>query len=213
MDYKAARAKMVASQLEARDIVNPKVLEVMRKVPRHRFVDEGLWSQAYLDHPLPIGKGQTISQPYMVALMTQTLGLSGDEKVLEVGTGSGYQAAILAEMAREVYTIERCPELAERARLVLEGLGYENVTIKIGNGTIGWKEHAPYDRIIVTAGAPDVPRSLVEQLKDGGRMVIPIGGTYYQDLVVVEKKGEKTTREAICGCSFVPLVGKHGWKE
>lgn len=213
MDYAAAREKMVATQLEARDIVDPEVLRVMRKVPRHRFVERSLWSNAYEDHPLPIGKGQTISQPYMVALMTQSLELSGDEGVLEIGTGSGYQAAILAEIAKKVFTIERDAELAQRAQSLLERLGYQNIKVKIGNGTLGWSEFAPYARIMVTAGSPGVPQSLIDQLADSGKMVIPIGGAWYQDLTLVEKKKNKIKRRGICGCTFVPLIGKQGWSQ
>ena len=211
MDYAIARERMVQNQLSARKITDDRVLEAMRTVPRHEFIPKELWSRAYGDHPLPIGQGQTISQPYMVALMTQQLHLEKADKVLEIGTGSGYQAAILAELVMRVFSIERVPELSSRARKVLDGLGYSNVIIKTGDGTLGWKEFAPFDRIVVTAGAPDVPPALVEQLVDGGRIVLPIGDTYIQTLLVVQKKGKKIERKEICGCTFVPLIGEQGW--
>ncbi len=212
-DYASLREEMVVTQLEERDITDPKVLQAMRTVPRHRFVDRSLWPQAYDDRPLPIGQGQTISQPYMVALMTQYLGLSRDERVLEIGTGSGYQAAIVAEIVREVFTIERNPELSQKAQSLLEELGYRNIRFKIGDGTLGWDQFSPYDRILVTAGAPDIPTSLLEQLSDPGKMVIPVGGAYYQDLMLIEKEGKKVRKRHVCGCTFVPLVGKQGWEE
>ncbi|UCE18057.1 MAG: protein-L-isoaspartate(D-aspartate) O-methyltransferase [Gemmatimonadota bacterium] len=212
MDYAIARERMVQNQLVARKITNEKVLEAMRTVPRHEFVPKELWGRAYGDHPLPIGQSQTISQPYMVALMTQQLQLEKTNKVLEIGTGSGYQAAILAELVRRVFSVERVPELSSRARKVLDGLGYGNVIIKTGDGTLGWKEFAPFDRIVVTAGAPDVPSALVEQLVDGGRIVLPIGNTYVQTLLVVKKKGKKIERKEVCGCTFVPLIGEQGWE-
>ncbi|MCD6170075.1 MAG: protein-L-isoaspartate(D-aspartate) O-methyltransferase [Candidatus Latescibacteria bacterium] len=214
MDYYATlREEMVVTQLEARDITNPEVLQAMRMVPRHRFVDRSLWHQAYDDRPLPIGQGQTISQPYMVALMTQCLQPSKDHGVLEVGTGSGYQAAILAEIVRQVFTIERNPELSQKAQILLEELGYRNIRFKIGDGTLGWEQFSPYDRILVTAGAPDIPTSLLDQLSDSGKMVIPVGGAYYQDLMLIEKEGKKVRKRDVCGCTFVPLVGKQGWEE
>ena len=212
MEYAIARERMIQSQLVVRKITDKRVLEAMRSVPRHDFVPKELWSRAYGDHPLPIGQGQTISQPYMVALMTQELQLEKANKVLEIGTGSGYQAAILAELASRVFSIERVSELSSRARKVLDALGYSNVIIKTGDGTLGWKEFAPFDRIIVTAGAPDVPPALVEQLVDGGRIVLPIGNTYVQTLLVVQKKGKKIERKEVCGCTFVPLIGEQGWE-
>ncbi len=211
--FKVARERMVATQLKPRGITDPRVLEAMRSVPRHMFVDEALWDQAYGDHPLPIGHGQTISQPYIVALMTQELGLKGDEKVLEVGTGSGYQAAILSRLARSVFSVERVPALLARARKVLDSLGYTNVHLKLDDGTWGWKEHAPYDAIMVTAGAPAVPEPLVEQLADPGVMVIPVGDQFSQSLVKVIKKDGKVTEEYKEGVRFVKLIGDHGWKE
>ena len=212
-EYTNLREQMVVIQLEVRDITDPKVLQAMRTVPRHRFVDRSLWSQAYDDHPLPIGQGQTISQPYMVALMTQCLELSGDKRVLEIGTGSGYQAAILAEIVREVFTVERIPELSQRTENLLKDLDYQNIRFEVGDGTLGWEEFSPYDRILVTAGAPDIPVNLLEQLNNPGKMAIPMGGAYYQDLMLIEKKGEKVKKRHVCGCTFVPLVGEQGWKE
>jgi len=213
MDYKREREEMVRTQIESRGITDRLLLEAMRKIPREKFVDEEFKGSAYEDHPLPIGEGQTISQPYIVALMTQSLKLKGKEKVLEIGTGSGYQTAILAELSREVYSIERYESLVARARLVLESLGYTNVQIFTGDGTEGLEEYAPYDRIIVTAAAPQVPPPLIEQLAEGGRLVIPVGSLYSQDLQVVEKKRGKIFTRTEGGCVFVPLVGKYGWQK
>jgi len=204
---------MVENQLIARGINDARVIRAFLKVPRHLFVPEGELEEAYDDHPLPIGDGQTISQPYMVALMTQCLELKGDERVLEVGTGSGYQTAILAELAREVYTIERIEGLAKRAKDVLTGLGYENIHYRVGDGTEGWEEFAPYDAIIVTAAAPKVPPPLIEQLAEGGRLVAPIGRRFGQELVRVRKEKGRLREEDICGCVFVPLIGKYGWRK
>ena len=213
MDYESERKIMVAEQLIVRGIKDRRVLDAMGKVPRHLFVEEALRSRAYGDYPLPIGEKQTISQPYMVALMTESLELKGNEKVLEIGTGSGYQSAVLAELCDKVYSVERIKSLAVRARKQLDLLGYMNVAIKIFDGTYGWLEHAPYDAIIVTAGAPDIPKIIVDQLSVGGRMVIPIGDEFSQTLVKVEKKKYGITTTNICGCVFVKLVGNHGWKE
>src|SRR4030095_7582644 len=191
--------------------IDERVLAVMRRVPRHLFVDEALRDRAYGDHPLPIGEEQTISQPYIVGFMTQLLELRGQEKILEVGTGSGYQTAVLAELARRVCTIERLPRLAERARGLLEQLGYDNVWVRVGSGTLGWPDEAPFDRILVTArGASHTP-PLFQQLVEGGRMVVPVGDVANQTLTVVEKiRGEMKTR--LCGeCKFVKLVGSHAW--
>lgn len=207
------RNRMVETQLASRDIVDTRVLEAFRKVPRHMFIKESLQIDAYNDYPLPIGCGQTISQPYMVALMTQCLELKGTEKVLEVGTGSGYQSAVLSELAKEVYSIERHEELALNAKNILDQLGYTNIHIKTGDGTLGWEEFSPYDGIVVTAGSPDVPKTLREQLREGGRLVIPVGGVYSQVLKVVKRDGNKFSETEICGCVFVPLVGKYGWTE
>jgi len=214
MDFNAMRNAMVDEQLIVRSISSEKVLDAFRKVPRHEFVDKDLLRNAYSDYPLPIGDGQTISQPYIVALMTQSLNLKGDEKVLEIGTGSGYQTAILAQIAREIYSVERFKNLADTAGSTLEKIGYRNVKIKIGDGTLGWEEFAPYDGIIVTAGAPEIPQSLTRQLKDGGRMIIPIGsGGFGQILTLIEKIGKDIRTSEICGCMFVPLIGKEGWSE
>jgi len=203
---------MVDEHLVPRGISDPRVLAAMRKVPRHLFIDEALRDRAYGDHPLPIGEGQTISQPFIVGLMTELLRLTGTEKVLEVGTGSGYQAAVLAELARRVCTIERIPVLAQRARSVLEGLGYTNVWVRVGSGTIGWPEEAPFDRIVVTAGAPAVPPPLVEQLAEGGRMVLPIGDVAGQTLTIVEKVGGQVRTTPHSACVFVKLIGKYAWE-
>lgn len=205
------RKEMVDTQLTSRDIVDRRVLDVFGKVPRHMFVKESLWQDAYGDFPLPIGSGQTISQPYMVALMTQCLELKGPEKVLEIGTGSGYQSAVLAELSSEVYSVERYEELARQAENILDQLGYTNVHIKTGDGTLGWEEFSPFDGIIVTAGAPEVPKTLKGQLADGGRLVIPVGETYSQVLKVVKRVGREYVERQICGCMFVPLVGRYGW--
>lgn len=204
---------MVNLQLATRDITDVRLLDVFRKVPRHLFVGETLRDEAYGDYPLPIGCGQTISQPYMVALMTQCLFLCGTEKILEIGTGSGYQAAILAELAREVYTVERYKELADNAEKIIRDLGYENVHIKTGDGTVGWEEFSPYDGILVTAGAPDIPKGLREQLSNGGRLVIPVGNRFSQVLMLVKREGNIFKETEICGCVFVPLLGKYGWQE
>ncbi|OPY67665.1 MAG: Protein-L-isoaspartate O-methyltransferase [Syntrophorhabdaceae bacterium PtaU1.Bin034] len=195
-----------------RGIRDPGVLEAFRKVPRHLFLDEALWPQAYSDHPIPIGEKQTISQPYIVALMTEALQLTGTEKVLEVGTGSGYQAAILGELADQVFSIERIPGLAKRARKVLDRLKYTNIVIRIGDGTEGWRDEQPFDAVIVTAAAPDAPDPLLKQLKIGGRLIMPIGDENIQDLMLYVKEGEDRYREEdLGGCRFVKLVGEYGW--
>ncbi len=212
VEFAQLRERMVATQIASRGIKDKRVLGVMAKVPRHRFVLAEYLDSAYEDYPLPIGEGQTISQPYMVALMTECLGLKGNEKVLEVGTGSGYQAAILAELSKEVYTIERVARLAERARKVLSDLGYGNVKVIVGDGSRGLEEEAPFDGIMVTAGAPFLPKSLVDQLAQGGKMVIPVGGSFSQALLLVEKEKGKVKTTSICGCVFVPLIGEYGWK-
>lgn len=213
MDYKIQRERMITEQLIPRGIKDPLVLGAFSKVERHKFVPEKFEAAAYADHPLPVGEGQTISQPYMVALMTEKLALTGRERVLEIGTGSGYQAAILAEIAREVYSIERFEILANNAKVALEELGYKNIRIKVGDGTLGWEECAPFDRIIITAGAPHIPKSLVSQLNAGGKMVLPVGGSFSQVLTLIEKREDEFTAQDICGCVFVPLVGKDGWKK
>ncbi|MCD6320312.1 MAG: protein-L-isoaspartate(D-aspartate) O-methyltransferase [Candidatus Desulfofervidaceae bacterium] len=212
--YAIARERMVREQIEARGIKNARVLAAMRKIPRHLFVDEALWPQAYNDYPLPIGEGQTISQPYIVALMTSFLELEGTEKVLEIGTGSGYQTAILAELAQRVFTIERSKTLMKRAKTTLDRLGYFNVAYKVGDGTVGWPEMAPFQAIVVTAAAPDVPFPYIEQLDKGGRLVIPVGDRLSQMLYKITKLTNGTLqKESLCGCRFVPLVGAYGWPE
>jgi protein-L-isoaspartate(D-aspartate) O-methyltransferase len=206
------RERMVEQQLVARGIADLRVLGAMRRVPRHLFVEEALRDQAYGDHPLPIGEGQTISQPYMVARMTELLQMTGREKVLEVGTGSGYQAAILAELAARVCTVERLPKLAVRARQILESLGYTNIWVRAANGTFGWPDEAPFGRILVTAGGPSVPPPLLDQLGEGGRMVMPVGGADTQRLQVIEKtRGEMRITDD-SGCVFVKLIGKYAWE-
>jgi protein-L-isoaspartate(D-aspartate) O-methyltransferase len=207
------RMRMVETQIAARGVKNQLVLNAMKKVPRHVFVPSESMEAAYSDRPLPIGYGQTISQPYMVAVMTEALGLEGSGKVLEVGTGSGYQAAILAEIASHVVTTERVPELAEAARSVIRELGYTNVEVIVADGSKGYIAEAPYDAIIVTAGAPEIPRSLVDQLADGGRLVVPVGNTYQQTLTRLTKRGSEEVVERLEGCVFVPLIGEYGWKE
>jgi protein-L-isoaspartate(D-aspartate) O-methyltransferase len=204
---------MVESQLISRGIKDNRVLETMRKVPRHRFVEEALVSQAYNDHPLPIGDKQTISQPYMVALMTEALELQGDEKILEIGTGCGYQTAILAELAEKIYSIERIRSLSIKARRILDELGYFNVVLKVGDGTVGAKEEAPFNSIIVTAGSPEIPQPLVDQLAMGGRLVVPVGDKYTQSLMRVVRTKEGIIKTDLGGCRFVNLLGRHGWKE
>ena len=203
---------MVDDQLVRRGITDERVLAAMRRVPRHLFVDEALRDRAYGDHALPIGEEQTISQPYIVGLMTSLLGLTGQEKVLEVGTGSGYQAAVLAELARRVCSVERLPRLAQRARGVLEGLGYSNIWVRVGGGTLGWPDEAPFDRILVAAGGPAVPPPLFEQLTPAGRMVLPLGDTEAQVLTVVENDRGAMKLTPHGDCKFVRLVGKYAWE-
>lgn len=210
---KDARLNMLREQIVGRGITNLLVISAMQKVPRHKFIEEKFLNEAYEDYPLPIENGQTISQPYMVALMTQALELKGGEKVLEIGSGSGYQAAVLAEIAGGVYSVERFADLAEKAKRVLGELGYNNIRIKSGDGTLGWEEFSPYDGIIVTAGAPDLPQPLVQQLAEGGRLVIPIGGRFMQTLYAYKKKNDRLEEESLCGCQFVPLVGEEGWRD
>ena len=212
MDYEKLRREMVAAQLIPRGISDPKILEAFRKVPRHLFVPESVRFSAYDDCALPIGEGQTISQPYMVAVMTEKLKLEGHETVLEIGTGSGYQAAVLAELCKKVYTIERVETLSKRAAETLEEAGYHNIEFIVGDGTEGHAEASPYDGIIVTAGCPAIPQPLLDQLKGGGRLVIPVGDRYQQVLTTVTKRGSKPQIEESILCVFVPLVGKFGWK-
>ncbi|HBD08184.1 MAG TPA: protein-L-isoaspartate O-methyltransferase [Syntrophobacteraceae bacterium] len=213
INFQKARDRMVDTQLVSRGVHEPRVLDALRKVPRHLFVDEALCDQSYNDHPLPICERQTISQPYIVALMTEALGLQGTEKVLEIGTGSGYQTAILAELANRVYSIERLLGLSQRARQVLQDLGYRNVALKVGDGTLGWPEEAPFDAILVSAGAPFVPQPLVDQMAMGARLVIPVGDHLSQELVLVERAPEGIRKTNMGGCRFVDLIGKCAWKE
>jgi protein-L-isoaspartate(D-aspartate) O-methyltransferase len=209
----ALAASMVRRQIEGRGIADARLLEAMRRIPRHRFVPSAGLEDAYGDFPLPIGHGQTISQPYIVAVMTEALALRGSERVLEVGTGSGYQTAVLAELAARVYSIERVPELAAAARKALLSLGYDNVRFAVGDGCEGWPARAPFDRILVAAAAPAVPPALAEQLADNGIMVIPIGDSRLsQDLVVVRRIGASLEQERSIGCRFVPLIGKGGFE-
>ena len=210
-DFEKARARMVQEQLLPRSINDPKTLEAMKKVPRHLFVEDALKNQAYGDFPLPIGRGQTISQPYIVALMTQALGLQGHEQVLEIGTGSGYQAAILSQICEKVYTVERIDTLLVQARHVFDSLHYLNILTKLDDGTNGWQEYAPYDAIIVTAGGPKVPLPLLDQLTDPGKLIIPVGDRGVQDLRLVTKKDGELTEKTIEFVRFVSLIGDHGW--
>jgi protein-L-isoaspartate(D-aspartate) O-methyltransferase len=212
-NLEAKRCDMVEHQIQSRGVEDRLVLDAMRKVPRHLFVPRERADSAYADRPLPIGCGQTISQPYMVAVMTEALGLKGPEKVLEIGTGSGYQAAILAEIADHVVSLERQPELADTAAQVLKALGYVNVEIVVGDGSKGYAAGAPYDGIVVTAGAPEIPAVLIEQLADGGRLVIPVGSSFQQTLMRVTRRGDDHEIERMEGCVFVPLIGEYGWKE
>jgi len=205
----AARKRMVERDLKGRDINDPKVLEVMGRISRHLFVDKSLQSQAYADHPLPIGEGQTISQPYIVALMTQILKIKPGEKVLEIGTGSGYQAAVLAELTDQVYSIEIRENLAKLAAQRLKQLGYEKVRVKYGDGYFGWEEFAPFDAIMVTCAANHIPPPLIKQLKEGGRLIIPLGSTtYFQTLTLLTKKQGKTDIQHLAGVAFVPMTGE-----
>jgi protein-L-isoaspartate(D-aspartate) O-methyltransferase len=212
IDFTKARLKMVEEQIVSRGINDAKLIAAMKKIPRHLFLEEALQNQAYSDHPLPIGEKQTISQPYMVALMTEALLLTGKEKVLEIGTGSGYQTAILAELSEKVFSIERIRPLALRARKLLYELGYFNVEIKIFDGTLGWMDESPFDAIMVTAGSPDIPQTLLDQLAIGGRLVIPVGDAFVQDLIRVIKTVEGIKKEDLGGCRFVKLIGKYGWE-
>ena len=212
IDFPKARLKMVEEQITSRGTKDARLIAAMKKIPRHLFVEEALQSQAYTDHPLPIGEKQTISQPYMVALMTEALLLTGKEKVLEIGTGSGYQTAILAELSEKVFSVERIRSLAIRARKLLYELGYFNVEIKIFDGTFGWMEESPFDAIVVTAGSPDIPQPLIDQLAIGGRLVIPVGDAFVQDLFRVTKTEEGVRKEDLGGCRFVKLIGKYGWE-
>ncbi|MFN3699851.1 MAG: protein-L-isoaspartate(D-aspartate) O-methyltransferase [Dictyoglomus sp.] len=207
------RRKNLVEILKNEGIKSQKVLDVILKIPRHLFVPEEVKDLAYENEALPIGYGQTISQPYIVALMTEALELRGDERVLEIGTGSGYQTAVLAELSLEVYTIETLKELSERAQRILNFLGYTNIYFKIGDGTLGWEEYAPFDKIIVTAAAFDIPKPLKDQLKDGGIMIIPIGGREFQNLYKIRKVGNNFYKENLGGVRFVLLKGEYGWRD
>jgi len=206
-DFKTMREKMVETQIKARGVKDPRVLSALLKVERHRFVPEEFQSSAYSDQPLPIGEGQTISQPYMVALMTELLELKGNERVLEIGTGSGYQAAILAELAKEVYSIEIVESLANSAKKLLFDLGYKNIQVKVGDGYLGWPEASPFDAIIVTCAPDHIPKPLVDQLKEGGRMVLPVG-TYSQELKKIVKRSGKIETTDVLPVIFVPMTGE-----
>ena len=212
-EYGEKRVEMVAKQIEARGVTHRAVLDAMRRVPRHRFVPASCRRAAYEDRPLSIGENQTISQPFMVAVMTAALMPGPGDRVLEIGTGSGYQAAVLAEIVREVHTVERISPLFKRARKLLDELGYANIQFTLGDGTVGLPQDAPFDGIIVTAGAPRVPEPLKMQLAERGRLVIPVGTRHYQDLVRVTKGGDEFFEEKLEGCTFVPLVGKEGWQD
>ena len=211
-DYVQARERMVEQQLVSRGILDPRVLRAMATVPRHLFLENALWNRAYEDHPLPIGADQTISQPYMVALMAEALELKGAEKVLEVGTGSGYAAAVLGELCAEIFTVEAVKELAWKARSLLSSLGYGNVSVLVGDGTLGWEEHAPYDAVIISAAAPCIPRPLLEQLKIPGRLLFPMGEKDLQTLVRLRKDQGGIREEYLGECLFVKLKGRYGWE-
>ena len=209
--YAGQRRKMVEEQLVERGIKDLGVLEAMSRVPRHLFTQESLRHRAYGDYPLPIGENQTLSQPYIVAAMTAALSLKGEERVLEIGTGSGYQTAVVAELARQVFTIERLNNLSRKAQEILEGLNYMSIVFKMFDGTYGWPDQAPFDAILVTASAKEIPESLVKQLGEGGRLVAPTGDAHEQKLVVLTKNGSRVSRRELGACKFVPLIGKYGW--
>ena len=211
--YAGQRRKMVEEQILGRGIKDLSVMEVLSRVPRHLFVNSSLQHRAYGDCPLPIGENQTISQPYIVALMTQVLDLKGGERVLEIGTGSGYQTAILAELASHVFTIERVKPLVKKTKELLEGLKYKNIVFKTFDGTYGWRDQSPFDAILISAATPRIPKSLIEQLADKGRLVAPVGERESQDLIVLNKNGNKVMERKIGSCKFVPLIGKFAWSE
>ncbi|MGH9498320.1 MAG: protein-L-isoaspartate(D-aspartate) O-methyltransferase [Terriglobales bacterium] len=211
--FAALRQKMVNAQLRARGIRDQRVLAAMGKVPRHLFVDEEYRDSAYEDHPVPIGAGQTVSQPYIVAFMLEVLSLDGSERVLEIGTGSGYLTALLAELARQVYSVERIGSLSQAAESALQRLGYTNVSLKVGDGSTGWADHAPFDAIVVSAAAPEVPKALLEQLREAGRMIIPVGPAEAQELKLVRKERGRAVVTNLEACRFVPLIGQEGYRE
>ena len=211
--YAGQRRKMVEEQILGRGIKDFSVMEALSRVPRHLFVNSSLQHRAYGDCPLPIGENQTISQPYIVALMTQVLELKGKERVLEIGTGSGYQTAILAELAAQIFTIERVKPLVKKTKELLEGLKYKNIVFKTFDGTYGWRDQSPFDAILISAATPSIPKSLIEQLADKGRLVAPVGERESQDLVVLNKNGNRVMERKIGSCKFVPLIGKFAWSE
>lgn len=211
-DFEKLRRYMVDMQIRRRGIKDKRLLRVMEQIPREKFIPPASRYEAYEDQPVPIGYGQTISQPYMVALMTEALELQPEDRVLEIGTGSGYQTAILARLAKEIYTVERIAELSSSAQRVLAELGIDNVRFKVDDGTLGWPEYAPYDKIIVTAAAPHIPTALLEQLKEGGIMVIPVGPESYQTLYKVIKNKDRIEKIPLVECRFVKLIGKEGWR-
>ena len=211
--YAGQRRKMVEEQILGRGIKDLSVMEVLSRVPRHLFVNSSLQHRAYGDCPLPIGENQTISQPYIVALMTQVLDLKGEERVLEIGTGSGYQTAVLAELASQIFTIERVKPLVKKTKELLEGLKYKNIVFKTFDGTYGWRDQSPFDAILISAATPSIPKSLIEQLADKGRLVAPVGERESQDLVVLNKNGNRVMERKIGSCKFVPLIGKFAWSE
>ena len=213
LKFKRLRDEMISRQIESRNVTDPKVIEAMRNVPRHLFVSEALMDQAYGDFPLPIGEQQTISQPYIVAEMTQALELSKGDRVLELGTGSGYQAAILSALSFRVYTIERINALYLKARKIFDQLKYHNIISRYSDGTLGWKDEGPFDAIIVTAGSPEIPKPLIDQLADGGRMVLPVGSQHSQKLIKIYKDNDGIHKTDLGGCRFVKLVGEYGWKK
>jgi len=211
--YAGQRRKMVEEQLLERGIKDLALMEVMSRVPRHLFVDSSLQQRAYGDCPLPIGENQTISQPYIVASMTEALHLKGKERVLEIGTGSGYQTAILAEMASQVFTIERIRPIVQKTKVLLNGLRYENIVFKVFDGTYGWRDQSPFDAILISAATPNIPTALIEQLADKGRLVAPVGGRESQKLTVLSKVGSRLVSREKESCKFVPLIGKFAWPE
>ena len=213
LKYSGQRRKMVEDQLIQRGVKDVRILEAMNRIPRHLFVHESLQHRAYGDHPLPIGENQTISHPHTVAAMTEALKLKGREKVLEIGTGSGYQTALLGELCAQVFTIERIRSIALKAQQVLDRLGYMKIVFKVFDGTYGWPDQAPFDAILIAAASPDVPKNLLAQLADNGRLVMPVGGAQNQRLRLVVKEGGRITESEIGECKFVPLVGKYGWAD
>lgn len=212
-DFEVSRRRMVQDQLVLRGVRDPRVLKIMGEIPRHLFVDPGLAEQAYMDAPLGIGQGQTISQPFTVGMMTAALGLTGSETVLEIGTGCGYQTSVLAPLAKQVYTIERLKPLALSARRVLRQLGYKNIVLRVGDGSQGWPDKAPFDAILVAAGSPQIPTPLVEQLAEGGRLVVPVGDEINQNLMRVRRKNGRILVDNLGPCRFVRLVGEFGWRK